>query len=50
MRHKNFSTESPAGEARAMNQFIEQYCEDKPEQYMWNLKLLKTQTNNQEND
>ncbi|OBT10097.1 lipid A biosynthesis (KDO)2-(lauroyl)-lipid IVA acyltransferase [Vibrio sp. UCD-FRSSP16_10] len=36
-------TESPEEDAIAMNQFIEQCCEDKPEQYMWNLKLLLSQ-------
>ncbi|MPW37525.1 lauroyl-Kdo(2)-lipid IV(A) myristoyltransferase [Vibrio sp. B1Z05] len=40
---ENFPTTSPEGDALAMNKFIEQCCEDKPEQYMWNLKLLLSQ-------
>lgn len=44
---ENFPTGSPEGDARAMNEFIEQCCEDKPEQYMWNLKLLQNQPNQQ---
>ncbi|OED99203.1 lauroyl-Kdo(2)-lipid IV(A) myristoyltransferase [Vibrio breoganii] len=38
-----FPTDSPEGDAVAMNQFIEKCCEGKPEQYMWNLKLLASQ-------
>ncbi|GAM54727.1 lipid A biosynthesis 2-(lauroyl)-lipid IVA acyltransferase [Vibrio ishigakensis] len=37
------STETPEGDATAMNRFIEMCCQDKPEQYMWNLKLLHSQ-------
>ncbi|CAM2984326.1 lauroyl-Kdo(2)-lipid IV(A) myristoyltransferase [Vibrio rarus] len=42
---EDFPTETPEGDALAMNRFIEKCCEDKPEQYMWNLKLLHSQLN-----
>ncbi len=38
-----YPTTTPEGDAVAMNEFIEMCCKDKPEQYMWNLKLLLTQ-------
>lgn len=41
-----FPTDSAEGDAIAMNQFIEACCENKPEQYMWNLKLLLSQKDN----
>ncbi|PMG05821.1 lipid A biosynthesis (KDO)2-(lauroyl)-lipid IVA acyltransferase [Vibrio breoganii] len=40
---EGFPTESAEGDAIVMNQFIEQCCQNKPEQYMWNLKLLHSQ-------
>ncbi|GEM78173.1 lauroyl-Kdo(2)-lipid IV(A) myristoyltransferase [Vibrio superstes] len=39
----DFPKNTPEGDALAMNQFIETCCENKPEQYMWNLKLLLSQ-------
>ncbi|GAM77250.1 lipid A biosynthesis (KDO) 2-(lauroyl)-lipid IVA acyltransferase [Vibrio ishigakensis] len=38
-----YPTTTSEGDAVAMNEFIEMCCKDKPEQYMWNLKLLLTQ-------
>lgn len=43
----NFPTDSPENDALAMNCFIEQCCEQKPEQYMWNLKILQSRKNEQ---
>ncbi len=37
-----FPTESEEQDARMMNQCIEDYVSEKPEQYMWILRLLKT--------
>ena len=39
----NFPTESEELDARAMNGFIEKSAGKNPEQYMWILRLLKTQ-------
>lgn len=44
-----YPTDSPEGDAIAINKFIEQCCGEKPEQYMWNLRLLNTQLNDEEN-
>lgn len=38
-----FPTGSEEGDARTMNQCIEDYVNVRPEQYMWILRLLKTQ-------
>ncbi|EKO3948581.1 lauroyl-Kdo(2)-lipid IV(A) myristoyltransferase [Vibrio fluvialis] len=40
---ENFPTETEEQDARMMNQFIEQTMTIHPEQYMWTLRLLKTQ-------
>ncbi|CAG18658.1 lauroyl-Kdo(2)-lipid IV(A) myristoyltransferase [Photobacterium profundum] len=37
-----FPTGSEEGDARMMNQCIEQYVTERPDQYMWILRLLKT--------
>ncbi|MFA0183234.1 lauroyl-Kdo(2)-lipid IV(A) myristoyltransferase, partial [Vibrio cyclitrophicus] len=42
-----FPTDSPEGDAVAMNKFIESCCEREPEQYMWNLKLLRSREDEQ---
>ncbi|WP_428773725.1 lauroyl-Kdo(2)-lipid IV(A) myristoyltransferase [Vibrio sp.] len=39
---ENFPTGDEEADARAMNQAIEQLVRPRPEQYMWNLSLLKT--------
>ncbi|GAB7219010.1 lauroyl-Kdo(2)-lipid IV(A) myristoyltransferase [Vibrio comitans] len=43
---EDFPTNSPESDALTMNRFIEQCCEKKSEQYMWNLKLLISQIDN----
>lgn len=40
-----FPMETEAQDARMMNQCIEQYVTERPEQYMWILRLLKTRPN-----
>lgn len=40
---ENFPTGDEEQDARAMNKAIEDLVTDRPEQYMWNLYLLKTQ-------
>lgn len=40
--------ETEEQDARMMNQCIEQYVNQRPEQYMWILRLLKTRPNNDE--
>jgi len=42
---QNFPTGSDEGDARVTNEYIESVVIKKPEQYMWNLSLLKTQQN-----
>ena len=39
----DFPTQSEEQDARMMNKFIEQTVSQSPEQYMWTLRLLKTQ-------
>lgn len=40
---EDFPTGSEEGDARATNAYIESVVKQKPEQYMWNLSLLRTQ-------
>lgn len=40
---ENFPTGNDEGDARAINAFIESVITNRPEQYMWNLQLLRTQ-------
>ncbi|KJG09605.1 lauroyl acyltransferase [Photobacterium kishitanii] len=44
-----FPAETEEQDARMMNQCIEQYVNQRPEQYMWILRLLKTRQNSDEN-
>ncbi len=44
-----FPTGDEYKDARMMNECIEQYVGQKPEQYMWILRLLKTRPNNEKN-
>ena len=44
-----FPTGDEQQDARMMNQCIEEYVGDKPEQYMWILRLLKTRPNDGKN-
>ncbi|MCZ4294771.1 lauroyl-Kdo(2)-lipid IV(A) myristoyltransferase [Vibrio sinaloensis] len=45
---ENFPTGDEETDARAMNQAIEDLVRPRPEQYMWNLSLLKTQRDGRE--
>ncbi|WP_407083368.1 lauroyl-Kdo(2)-lipid IV(A) myristoyltransferase [Photobacterium leiognathi] len=42
-----FPSETEEQDARMMNECIEQYVSERPEQYMWILRLLKTRPNNE---
>lgn len=42
-----FPTDSEEQDARMMNECIEQYVTERPEQYMWILRLLKTRPEGQ---
>ncbi|WP_419239474.1 lauroyl-Kdo(2)-lipid IV(A) myristoyltransferase [Photobacterium leiognathi] len=44
-----FPSETEEQDARMMNECIEQYVGERPEQYMWILRLLKTRPNSDEN-
>ncbi len=44
-----FPTGDECQDARMMNECIEQYVSQKPEQYMWILRLLKTRPDNEKN-
>ena len=45
---ENFPTGDEEQDARAMNKAIEDLVTPRPEQYMWNLSLLKTQRDGRE--
>lgn len=44
---KNFPTDDPVADARRMNQEIEQWVREMPEQYMWSYRRFKTRPNNE---
>ncbi|UJZ94022.1 lauroyl-Kdo(2)-lipid IV(A) myristoyltransferase [Photobacterium damselae subsp. damselae] len=44
-----FPSDSEEQDARMMNECIEQYVTERPEQYMWILRLLKTRPNGEKN-
>jgi len=44
---KNFPTDDPAADAQQMNNLIEQWVREMPEQYMWTYRRFKTRPNNE---
>lgn len=44
---ENYPSNDPEQDALAMNQALEQLIQQQPEQYMWLLKIFRTQENNQ---
>jgi lauroyl/myristoyl acyltransferase len=42
----NFPTDDPEADARRMNQEIERWVREMPEQYMWSYRRFKTRPNN----
>jgi KDO2-lipid IV(A) lauroyltransferase len=44
---ENFPTDDPAADARYMNERIEQWVREMPDQYMWSYRRFKTRPNNE---
>jgi KDO2-lipid IV(A) lauroyltransferase len=44
---ENFPTDDPVADARYMNERIEQWVREMPEQYMWSYRRFKTRPNNE---
>ncbi len=44
---ENFPTDDPVADARRMNQEIEKWVREMPEQYMWSYRRFKTRPNNE---
>ncbi|HUJ17887.1 MAG TPA: lipid A biosynthesis acyltransferase [Nitrospirota bacterium] len=44
---ENFPTDDPVADATRMNQAIEQWVREMPEQYMWSYRRFKTRPNNE---
>ena len=44
---ENFPTDDPVADARRMNQEIEQWVREMPDQYMWSYRRFKTRPNNE---
>ncbi len=44
---ENFPTDDPIADARRMNQEIEKWVREMPEQYMWSYRRFKTRPNNE---
>ncbi len=44
---ENFPTDDPVADARYMNEQIEQWVREMPDQYMWSYRRFKTRPNNE---
>jgi lauroyl/myristoyl acyltransferase len=44
---ENFPTDDPVADAKRMNEEIEKWVREMPEQYMWSYRRFKTRPNNE---
>jgi lauroyl/myristoyl acyltransferase len=44
---KNFPSDDPLADAKRMNEEVEKWVREMPEQYMWSYRRFKTRPNNE---